>query len=498
MQKIGKGGGAWRTIGQLATEGVMFVVKPVVYPDNGQKEKSKRKEGLSMKFRAGLAKKILTGIMLLTFAGSGTVMATPENLFGYTVTDSGYTQGTAGAINGDRTAAPTTFTAVNNKVIGLNGDPALFNFFQGNESRLVLRQYTYSTTNLKPNKIIDPFAASWTPSLTESTWNDVANLHAVATKGQWLYATGYDLGRIAVVDMNTNYQEVRSYQFPTAWPQISLPAGASVHGEGLTVVNNNLYALFTINPNGGYQVYNDSIVVKFRILADGQLAYVNYLTVGKNAFTLDLYNNKLYVCAVGGMQNAGSANADTRLDIIDLATFTKATVTKTANMVGDFRDITIVDDNNAYVFLGNYDASFANLLGGVYRTSVANLTSPSLWTKVNDVNSAGYLWGIYADSNRFWFVRGNQIDIYAGLPTGSLNTPAKTFTASQLGYTGGNLNSAIIFAPDKTTALTAFSAGTAKSFASHSILAQQARKAAEERKSGPKMVNGQRVLTFNK
>ena len=455
-----------------------------------------------MKMKFGFLKRVVVTALTLSVLGSSAALAATENLFGYTVVDAGYSQGMAGAINGDRTAAPTTFTS-NTQVTGLNGDPALFNFFQGTESRLVLRQYTYSTTNLKPNKILDPVAAAWTPSLTEKTWNNVANLHAVATKGNYLYATGYDLARIAVVDMSNSYTEKTSYQFPTAWPSIPtsvVPAGADVHGEGLTVVGNFLYALFTVNPSGGYSVYSDSVVVKFNIdSSTGALTYVNYITVGKNAFTLDHYNNKLYVCGLGGMQNAGSANADTRLDIINLSNFTKTTVTKTASMTGDFRDITIVDANNAYVFLGNYDASFANMVGGVYRTTVANLASPSLWTKVSNVNSAGYLWGIYADSNRFWFVKGNQIDIYPGLPTSISSVATKTFTPTQLGYSGGNLNSAIILAPDQTTAFAARSnSGVAKSFAAHSILAQQARKAAEQAKTGLKIVNGQRILSFDK
>lgn len=457
-----------------------------------------------MKMKSGFLKRVIATALTLSVLGGSAALAATENLFGYTVVDSSYSQGLAGAISGERTGNPATFMS-STKVTGLNSDPALFNYFQGNESRLVLRQYNVSSpADLKFNKIIDPFASSWTPSLAEQKWDGVRNLHAVATKGNFLYATGYDLGKISVVNMNSGYTQKNSYQFPTAWPSIpttDVPAGASVHGEGLTVVDNNLYALFTVNPSGGYSVYSDSIVVKFDInISTGALSYAGHLKVGKNAFTLDHYNNKLYVCALGGMQNAGSANADTRLDIIDLATFTKTTVAKTAAMGGDFRDITIVDANNAYVFLGNYDANFANMVGGVYRTSVANLTSPSLWTKVSNVNSAGYLWGIYGDSNRFWFVKGNQIDIYAGLPTSTGNTPAKTFTASQLGYNGGNLNSAIILAPDKTTLRTAdaqFSAGTAKSFAAHSILAQQARKAAEEAKTGLKTVNGKKVLSFN-
>lgn len=456
-----------------------------------------------MKMKFGFLKRVVVTALTLSVLGSSAALAATENLFGYTVVNSSYSAGLAGAINGDRTAAPTTFTS-STKVTGLNGDPALFNFFQGNESRLVLRQYNVANpSSLIANKILDPVAAAWTPSLTEKTWSNVRNLHAVATKGKWLYATGYDLAKIAVMNMDSSYtQAPYNYQFPTTWPSIPtsvVPAGASVHGEGLTVVDNNLYALFTVNPGGSYEVYSDSVVVKFDInVSTGALTYLGYITVGKNAFTLDHYNNKLYVCGLGGMQNAGSANADTRLDIIDLATFTKTPVTKTASMTGDFRDITIVDANNAYVFLGNYDASFANMVGGVYRTTVANLASPSLWTKVSDVNSAGYLWGIYADSNRFWFVKGNQIDIYPGLPTSTSNVATKTFTPTQLGYTGGNLNSAIILAPDQASAFAKSATGVAKSFAAHSILAQQARKAAEQAKTGLKIVNGQRILSFDK
>ena len=40
-----------------------------------------------------------------------------ENLFAYTATNSGYSEGTAGAINGDRAAAATALSAVSIKKI---------------------------------------------------------------------------------------------------------------------------------------------------------------------------------------------------------------------------------------------------------------------------------------------------------------------------------------------------------------------------------------------
>ena len=102
-----------------------------------------------------------------------------ENLFAYTATNSGYSQGTAGAINGDRAAAATALTAVKNKITGLNGDPAFFNYFDRNSSRLVLRQYNYTPTS-EPNRIIDP-QGNWAVPLYSQGWSAVANLHGVAT-----------------------------------------------------------------------------------------------------------------------------------------------------------------------------------------------------------------------------------------------------------------------------------------------------------------------------
>lgn len=348
-------------------------------------------------------------------------------LFAFKLSYSNYMSGYAGVIYGDRTESPTTFTS-SVKVTGLNGDGAVFSFLQGDKSRLMLRQYNY-TPYPPPNKIIDPVASSWIPSLIDANWNSVSNLHTVTTKGNLLYATGYDLGKIAVVNMNSGYaQMTHNYRFPTAWPEIFLPTGAECHGEGLTVVGDYLYALFSVNPNGGYSVYSDSIVTKFYInRITGALTYISHLEVGKNAFTLEPHNGKLYVCALGGMQNAGSSNPETCLDIIDLATFTRTTVSKAYGMNGDIRSITIADDNHAYIFMGNYDNHYGKMIGSVYYTSIANITAPASWSKVTDINNYGYLWGVYNDSSHLWLARGIFIDIFETLPIAAAG-PIKTFS----------------------------------------------------------------------
>ena len=414
-----------------------------------------------------------------------------ENLFAYTATNSGYSQGTAGAIYGERSATNSNgFVAVKNKIgdtvaTKLNGDPAFFNFFQGNNSRLVLRQYSYSTTDLIPNRIIAP-QGDWNNPVASKVWPAVANLHAVANFGSsWLFATGYDLSKIAVINMNSSYTQQKEYSFPGSFSNFINPYSDGVyHGEALVVAGNYLYALFYVNQGSGYGEYYESIVAKFNISArTGELTFISYVTAGKNSFTLDLYDNKLYVCSLGGIQNAGSGNVDTKLSIIDLNNYTQVGVIniEISNPIanGDFRDISIVDNEHVYLFLGHYDSSYGNLVGGIYFTNILNLTTPTNWIKIIEVNSGGYLWGIHADNYRLWFVKGTPINIYDGLPKGIVTTPNKVFSITDMSdYSGGNLNSACFISQDVITGEGIMGINnthiTAKSLAAHIRLAREA------------------------
>lgn len=411
---------------------------------------------------------------------------TAQNLFAYTAVNANYSEGTAGAINGERNAAAANLTAVPNKIQSLNGDPAFFNYMDRRESRLVLRQYTYSTQNLLPNRIIDP-QGNWANPLQQATWNGVANLHGVTTSGNWLFATGYDLSKIAVVNMNTNYTQVQQYTFPTSF-NISPYTNATYHGEALVAVGNTLYALFYVNQGTGYQTYYDSIVAKFTInTTTGALTYNSHVTVGKNSFTLDLYGNKLYVCSLGGMQQGSSGNASTNLCIVDLANFTQANVTTVTisnpTQDGDFRDISLLNNNNVYIFIGHYVNSFATMSGRIYHTTLANITTPANWTQIDTVNSAGYLWGIHADNYRLWFVKGTPIAVYNGTPNTAVS-PNKTFSIGNMSdYNDGHLNSACFIAPSITAAARgAEGAVSFKSLAAHIRLAREARELAEKKK----------------
>lgn len=325
------------------------------------------------------------------------------------------------------------------------------------------------------------------------TWTGIANLHGVASKGRWLFGTGYDLSKICVIDMDDGYKQKHEYDFPDDFSRIQgLHYDGTYHGEALTVgTDGRLYALFYINKGSGYTEYYESVVVQFEINgASGELDLKNYVTVGKNSFTLDLYDNKLYVCSLGGMQNAGTGNADTNLCIVDTNNFIQSGVTTVQipnpAQNGDIRDISIIDPNHVYIFAGHYDTGFANMIGAVYHTTLANITNSASWTKIIPVNSKGYLWGIHADGSKLWFVKGTPIEVYNGSPSSTVS-PDKTFDILQMSdFDKGNLNSACFIAPSLPRMFGVSLSVSSKSLASQIRLAKEAHELAEKLKKEKK------------
>ena len=411
------------------------------------------------------------------------------NLFAYTISD--YSNSEAGAIKGTRGATTVDATASKNKMNNItNGDVACFNFFDNNSaSKLVFRQYTYSDTDLVANQIIAP-QGDWTSPVASQIWNAVANMHAVASHGNYLFATGYDLAEVVVVKMTDSYTQKHNYSFPTALAE----TGHTYHGEGLAVLDGYLYVLFSDNIGTGYSTYADGYVIKYKITGiTGALTYNAYVRVGKNGFTLELHDRKMYVCALGGMQNAGNANADTCISIVTVDAnnaMSVASAVLPTGVTGDFRDITITDDGNAYIFSGYYSSDYSSFIGHIYGTTITNLNAatPSAWTTLKTISDAGYFWYIYTEgtSNRFWFVKGNVIEVYPASST--LGTPQSfdsTALASNTNYT--NINAACFIAADATT--TRGAAGVShstKSCVGQARLAREAHELAEKCKKAKK------------
>lgn len=190
------------------------------------------------------------------------------------------------------------------------------------------------------------------------------------------------------------------------------------------------------------------------------------------------------------MQNAGTGNADTNLCIVDTNNFIQSGVTTVQipnpAQNGDIRDISIIDPNHVYIFAGHYDTGFANMIGAVYHTTLANITNSASWTKIIPVNSKGYLWGIHADGSKLWFVKGTPIEVYNGSPSSTVS-PDKTFDILQMSdFDKGNLNSACFIAPSLPRMFGVGLSVSSKSLASQIRLAKEARELAEKLKEEKK------------
>lgn len=197
-----------------------------------------------------------------------------------------------------------------------------------------------------------------------------------------------------------------------------VPSGYQYNCVAVTIVGSSLYALFTVQNDSqeNNSAYQQSTVIRMHIHATtGALTYTagDYVQVGKNAATLESHDNKLYVCCIGGKLRAGSENADSLINIVDLSTFpaagsVSASVTSaTSGATGDFRDITILDSRNVYVLTGHYDSTYLKLVGRVYHTTAANLESGNIGNVVIAVNDPG-IRGFHAipcsGADRFWFI----------------------------------------------------------------------------------------------
>ena len=112
---------------------------------------------------------------------------------------SDYGNSEMGAVTGSRVTTEVDAAPQAGVLKNLNRDPASFGFHQKGRSMILLRQYTYSTTELENTSLIDPNSAGAAASVASGKTTDVPNMHAAAASDEHIYMTGYDMGQIGVV-----------------------------------------------------------------------------------------------------------------------------------------------------------------------------------------------------------------------------------------------------------------------------------------------------------
>lgn len=418
-----------------------------------------------------------------------------QNLF--TCTPTSYAKTEACAITGSRTATEVDETVQKAKITFKdNGDVQPFNFMNGPMSMLWFREYVFNTKKPIPSPIVKG-QGDWSDPVTLAVWSAILNGHCAVSKGNFLITGDYDQGNLAVIQMNGDpaYAQKWTYTFPDELKEQDV----SYHIEAAAFLGDDLCVLFNGNQGGGYDNYVEGYVVRYTVDDNGILKMKDHARVGKNSFSLNLYEDKLYVPAIGGMQQEGKANKEACLFIVYVdedGDLTSSKVVLPSGVTGDFRDIAMAN-GKAYVLTGFYTSDYSKLTGKLYKTPVSNLeaASPDAWTEMQDINQAGYLWGIHAESNtRFWFVKGQRIQVFTNSSDVVPETdPYRDFTMEQLtnDTSFSQINGACFVAGDTEIRMKgpmgAAAAPAGKSLAGQIRLAREAHILAEKKKKSMKL-----------
>ena len=361
------------------------------------------------------------------------------------------------AITGSRVTDKVDSKANVAVIESLNRDPGTYSFVLDGKSMFLLRQYNYSTVDLIPSKVI---GADTTWSKDEVYPSGIitkgANPHSAVGYNGYIYVGDYDLGTIGIVKYDKNVLTEEVSKSRNLMEDLNTYCGMSysspgwVHGEGMVVKNGQLYVVVSINPNGGQNSYDDSIIMQYQIKDDGSLEYVNYTCSARNPDSVKLnnYNDILLHTGVGGYQYVGQGNSESA---ITLATINNNVLNQASKSVVlpenvksnglDFRDMTVWPNGTAYILAYNLATSGGGSNLKVYKTTVANLSSdnPVDWEIVVEGNTegggntgvgTGWFNKLFAEyyTKRVWGEFGNNIVVY----TDGAVKPTYTWSAYEL------------------------------------------------------------------
>ena len=361
------------------------------------------------------------------------------------------------AITGSRVTDKVDSKANVAVIESLNKDPGTYSFVLDGKSMFLLRQYNYSTVDLIPSKVI---GADTTWSKDEVYPSGIitkgANPHSAAGYNGYVYVGDYDLGTIGVVKYDKNVLTEEVSKSRNLMEDLNTYCGMSysspgwVHGEGMVVKNGQLYVVVSINPKGGYDPYDDSIIMQYQIKDDGSLEYVNYTCSARNPDSVKLnnYNDILLHTGIGGYQYVGHGNSESA---ITLATINNNVLNQESKSVVlpenvksnglDFRDMTVWPNGTAYILAYNLATGGGGSNLKVYKTTVANLSSdnPVDWEIVvegstegggNTGVGTGWFNKLFAEyyTKRVWGEFGNNIVVY----TDGAVKPTYTWSAYEL------------------------------------------------------------------
>ncbi|MFC2343340.1 MAG: autotransporter outer membrane beta-barrel domain-containing protein, partial [Negativicutes bacterium] len=419
--------------------------------------------------RSRLTLLVLGGLFYSSVASAANLVSTIPSDYG---------NSEMGTVTGSRVTTQVDADPQVGVLQNLNRDPASFGFHQKGRSMLLLRQYTYSTTELEGTKLIDPNSAGAAASMASGKTTAVPNMHAAAGSDEYIYMTGYDLGQIsvvqqsgnrlmenktAVVNLKNDIKQYCGYNFTETFENLDEdehgvtgktytgdPAKAVVHGEALLVEGRRLYVAASVNPLGGYDPYDDGFLMQYDIQDDGSLKFGSYTRISRNIDQgrLNKFNDHILISCIGGYQHYnGTGNTHyTAISVAKIDESGKLTGTeqRRANLPAnvkatgeDMRDIKVLPNGTAYVMTYNLSPAGSQINAHVYQTTVSNLLSehPENWTEIVSVrNEEGWFGKLNAEyyTKRLWLELGDTLRAYTdGDDTEKYKWQAKDFSENK-------------------------------------------------------------------
>ena len=462
---------------------------------------TKHKEESMTKHTGKLRSKKWQAALLATVLGAslGAVPTAQAAILALTV-PSDYATSQLGAVTGSRVTTHVDAAPTAGLMKDLNRDPALYPGVTINgQSLMLLRQYNYSTTDLKPLMILNP--DSNPPEIVaQGIVKAAANPHGAASNGTHVFMADYDNGVVAGATVNGNqieenenltlttervFQDLQTAQRDNRVPFAYDPENVTLHAEGLYMEGNQLLVAYNVNDSKlGWAKYYDGFMLQYEVMPNNTLKFRGAAPIGRNVDSLRInkYNDSYITNAIGGMQHyGGERNPESGMFIVKgnleaglghpnaYETFHHQAVIpdnvteQLDTHYSDFYHSKITPDGQAYVLTYGLEAGKVNRYQ-VWKTTVSNLAAedPEDWEKIVDTSpNAGWFGRVDYDyyTKRLWTEIGSYLFVYTdGDTKPTRGWEAKSFS-TQENHT--MFNSVGIIGGDKITGTLATLAQTA-------------------------------------
>ena len=432
-----------------------------------------------------LSKKGKAVLIALALGGSLCGVSSAEAAVLAVTIPSDYANSELGYVTGSRVTDYVDQAPVAGYVQGLNRDPGLYKANINGKSVLLLRQYTYSTTDLKPLQLLDVNGDLRKP-IASGIIKNADNPHSAASNGDYVFTANYDTGSITgakiVGDKLKDSSEMMITQerfkkdLDDAWKSGKAPLTyglddkVTLHGEGLYMLGKHLFVAYNANPKStGWNEYKDGVLAQYDIEKGNKLVFKGAAKIAKNcdSVSINRYNNHFILNGIGGFQHYGDQkNEESGVSIVTTqpgiglsnpaensrnAVIPKNVQDLRNTHFADFYDTKVTSNGTAYILAYGLETGNIKHLY-VFKTTVSNLMAehPEDWELVLERGeSEGWFGRIKYDqyTKRFWAEIGSELSVFKdGASDPSHTWKAKDFATNKQYY---QFNSVV--APDGDT-----------------------------------------------